>query len=99
MISATTAAGWINPPFNVTISNIPGSPAPLYLGGAEVVSQHPVNVLLDGVGLSLTLLSYQDRLDFGFTADRELMPDVWQLVPEMKAELEALAKEFDVTTD
>ncbi|GAB88746.1 WS/DGAT/MGAT family O-acyltransferase [Gordonia rhizosphera] len=98
VISATTAAGWISPPFNVTISNIPGSPVPLYLAGAAVVSQHPVNVLLDGVGLSLTLLSYQDRLDFGFTADRELMPDVWQLVPELQAELVALAKEFDVST-
>ncbi|GAB93408.1 WS/DGAT/MGAT family O-acyltransferase [Gordonia rhizosphera] len=91
VISMTTAAGWINPPFNVTISNVPGSASPLYCAGAPVVSQHPVNVLLDGVGLSLTLLSYGDRLDFGFTADRELVPDVWQLVPEMEAELHELA--------
>ena len=27
-------------------------------------------------GLSITLLSYEDRIDFGLTADRELLPDV-----------------------
>jgi diacylglycerol O-acyltransferase / wax synthase len=70
----TTGAGWIRPPFNVTISNIPGSPAPLHCAGARVVSQHPVNVLLDGLGLSIALLSHEDRLDFGLTADRELLP-------------------------
>ncbi|WP_202399134.1 wax ester/triacylglycerol synthase domain-containing protein [Gordonia mangrovi] len=96
MISATTGAGWIRPPFNVTISNIPGSPKPLYCAGARVVSQHPVNVLIEGVGLSLTLLSYEDQLDFAFTADRELVPDVWQLVAEMRTELDLLAKEVGV---
>ncbi|WP_094357062.1 WS/DGAT/MGAT family O-acyltransferase [Mycobacterium marinum] len=93
VISMTTGSGWIRPPFNVTISNIPGSPDPLYCAGARVVSQHPVNVLLDGMGLSITLLSYQDRLDFGLTADRELLPDVWHLADELAAELSALAAE------
>jgi diacylglycerol O-acyltransferase / wax synthase len=96
VISMTTGAGWVKPPFNVTISNIPGSPTPLYCAGARVLSQHPVNVLIEGLGLSLTLLSYQADLDFGFTADRELVPDVWELVPEMRAELDALAAEFGV---
>ena len=51
------------------------------------MSQHPVTVLLDGVGLSITLLSYEDNLDFGLTADRELLADVWDLADEMRAEL------------
>jgi diacylglycerol O-acyltransferase len=96
VISMTTGAGWIRPPFNVTISNIPGSPAPLYCAGARVLSQHPVNVLLDGLGLSITLLSYEDRLDFGLTADRELLPDVWHLADEMAQELHTLAAEVEV---
>lgn len=90
-ISTTTANGWIDPPFNVTISNLPGARSPLYCGGVRVVSQHPVNVLLDGVGVSLTLLSYQDRLDFGLTADRDLVPDVWPLEHELRLELAELA--------
>ncbi|HEY5855419.1 MAG TPA: WS/DGAT domain-containing protein [Aldersonia sp.] len=96
MISTTAAIGWIAPPFNVTISSIPGSPTPLYCAGARVVSQHPVNVLIDGLGLSLTLLSYEDHLDFGLTADRALVPDVWHLETDMRAELDTLAKEFGV---
>jgi hypothetical protein len=62
-----------------------------------VVSQHPVNVLLDGVGLSITLLSYEDRLDFGLTADRELLPDVWSLAAEMRDELDSLATELGIS--
>ena len=79
-------------PFNFNISNIPGSRTPLYCGGANVVSQYPVNVLVDGVGISITLLSYESRLDFGITADRELAPDVWTLRNEMLDELDALAR-------
>ncbi|MCB1290831.1 wax ester/triacylglycerol synthase family O-acyltransferase [Mycolicibacterium sp.] len=95
MISMTTGAGWIRPPFNVTISNIPGSRRALFCADARVVSQHPVNVLLDGVGLSITLLSYEDRIDFGLTADRELLPDVWCLADELADELRTLATEFE----
>jgi WS/DGAT/MGAT family acyltransferase len=97
VISATTGAGWIRPPFNVTVSNIPGSPSALYCAGARVVSQHPVNVLLDGVGLSITLLSYEDRLDFGLTADQELLPDVWCLAAELQDELATLASEVGIS--
>ena len=91
VLSMTTAAGWVDPPFNTTISNIPGSPNPLFCAGARVVSQHPVNVLIEGLGLSLTLLSYMDQLDFSLTADRELVPDVWDLKNDLEAELAELA--------
>ena len=64
--------------------------------GAKAVSQHPVNALLDGLGLSITLLSCEDRLDFGLTADRELLPDVWHLADEMADELRTLAAELGV---
>ncbi len=82
--------------FNTTISNIPGSPKAVYCPGARVVSQHPVNVLIEGPGLSITLLSYQDRLDFGLTGDR-LVPDVWDLKNDREAELAELADAIGVT--
>ncbi|MET0521945.1 MAG: WS/DGAT domain-containing protein [Jiangellaceae bacterium] len=87
---------WVDPPFNTTISNIPGSPKALYCPGARVVSRHPVNVLIEGLGLSITLLSYQDRLDFGLTGDRELVPDVWDLKNDLVAELAELADAIGV---
>lgn len=51
-------------------------------------------MLLNGVGINITVLSYQDRLDFGIVGDRELVPDlvdVPQGLREDLAELEAVA--------
>jgi hypothetical protein len=38
-----------------------------------------VSIVTDGQGLNITVVSYLDRLDFGFIVDRELVPDVWDL--------------------
>jgi hypothetical protein len=32
------------------------------------------------MGLNITVMSYCGRLDFGIVADRDQMPDVWQLI-------------------
>jgi len=47
-------------------------------------------MIMDGVGLNLTVLSYRDKLDFGVVADRDLVPDVWVLIEHTKAELAEL---------
>jgi diacylglycerol O-acyltransferase / wax synthase len=67
------------PPFNLVISNVPGPRQPLYLAGAQLCHQFPVSIVTDGQGLNITVVSYLDRLDFGFIADRDLVPDVWDL--------------------
>ena len=67
------------PPFNLVISNVPGSRQPVYLAGAQLCHQFPVSIVTDGQGLNITVVSYLDRLDFGFIADRNLVPDVWDL--------------------
>ena len=51
---------------------------------------------MDGVGLNLTVMSYDGELNFGVVADRELVPDPWPLADALKraqAELLALAPE------
>ena len=40
----------------------------------------PVSTIADGMGLNITVHSYLDRLDFGLIADRELVPDLWDMV-------------------
>jgi hypothetical protein len=40
----------------------------------------PVSTIADDMGLNITVHSYLDRLDFGLIADRELVPDLWDLV-------------------
>jgi diacylglycerol O-acyltransferase / wax synthase len=81
-------------PFNLVISNVPGPRQPLYFAGAQLCHQFPVSIVADGQGLNITVVSYLDRLDFGFIVDRELVPDVWDLADMHIAEITRL---FDAT--
>lgn len=65
---------------NVAISNIPGSPIPLYIEGARVIANYPMGPVPNGVGLNITMMSYVDRLDFCIQGCREKLPDPWLLV-------------------
>ena len=65
------------PPLNLVISNVPGPRTSLYCAGAEMVSNFPVSVIVDGVGLNITVVSYKDRVDFGIVGDREQIDDAW----------------------
>jgi WS/DGAT/MGAT family acyltransferase len=83
-------SGRLNPPLNVVISNVPGSPVPLYCAGARLEANYPLSVITDGMGLNLTIISYQDRVDFGIVGDREEVPDVWFLADEVQHAYEEL---------
>ncbi len=67
-------------PANVVISNVPGPRQPLYFAGAKLDHYIPVSTIANGMGLNITVHSYEDRLDFGLVADRDLVPDLWDLV-------------------
>jgi diacylglycerol O-acyltransferase / wax synthase len=85
-----SARNAVNPVFNVVISNVPGSPAPLYCAGARLLANYPVSAVTDGMGLNITVLSYEDRLDFAVVADREQVPDAWPLMKALEESLEEL---------
>jgi len=90
MYSRSKIADRAAPPFNLVISNVPGPAHPLYSAGARLMHFYPVSALIDGQGLNMTVQSYDGNLDFGFIADRELVPDVWlltELLHESMAEL------------
>ena len=70
----------VNLPTNVVISNVPGPRSALYFAGAKMTNYIPVSTIADDMGLNITVHSYLDRLDFGLIADRELVPDLWDLV-------------------
>jgi diacylglycerol O-acyltransferase len=83
-------ADWVDPPFNLVISNVPGPQTPLYLAGARMKHYYPVSVLTDGLGLNITVQSYLGNLDFGLLACRELVPDVDVLAGHLPEALEEL---------
>ena len=70
----------VNLPTNVVISNVPGPRHALYFAGALMTNYIPVSTITDDMGLNITVHSYLDRLDFGLISDRELVPDLWDLV-------------------
>ncbi|MGO9558535.1 MAG: WS/DGAT/MGAT family O-acyltransferase [Acidimicrobiales bacterium] len=83
------------PPFNLTISNVPGPNVPVYLGGAKLLAQYPVSVITDGQGLNITVVGYLGQLHFGLTACRELVPDVDVLAGYLSDELDILSEAAD----
>ncbi|HVM10764.1 MAG TPA: wax ester/triacylglycerol synthase family O-acyltransferase [Acidimicrobiales bacterium] len=78
-------------PVNLVISNVPGPREPLYSAGARLLHYYPVSTIVDGQGLNVTVQSYLDTLDFGLVACSKLMPDLWDLLDAMVAELQVLA--------
>ena len=78
------------PPLNLVISNVPGPRSSLYCAGAELLSNFPVSVIVDGVGLNMTVMSYRDHVDFGIIADRDQVDDVWSLMDGTAAALDEL---------
>jgi hypothetical protein len=78
------------PPLNLVISNVPGPRDPLYCAGALLEAHFPVSVVMDGVGLNITVMSYRDHIDFGIVADREMVDDVWSLMDGAERALEEL---------
>jgi len=83
------------PPFNVTISNVPGPNVPVYLCGARLLAHYPVSVVTDGQGLNITLVGYLGQLHFGLVSCRELVPDLDALAGYLVDELALLLEAAD----
>jgi diacylglycerol O-acyltransferase / wax synthase len=99
MYSRLRIADRMNPPFNLIISNVPGPAVPLYSAGARLEHFYPVSALADGQGLNMTVQSYNGNLDFGFIADRELVPDVWLLTELLQESMDELLGLVDEPAD
>jgi diacylglycerol O-acyltransferase len=79
-------SGSVAPPVNLTISNVPGPPQRVRAFGHEVVAQYPASLIFGGVGLNITVVSYGDALEIGMVGDAELVPDLWDLVGDVREE-------------
>ncbi len=90
ILSRLRIADRVNFPMNVVISNVPGPNYPLYSAGAELKHFYPVSTIADGIGLNMTVQSYNGNLDFGFVGDRDLVPDLWDLVDLLHLSMDEL---------
>jgi diacylglycerol O-acyltransferase len=74
-IGSRVAAAELRRGFQVSVTNVPGPQAPLYLAGARMVATYPVPPLLPGHPLAIGVTSYHGKVFFGLTADRDWLPD------------------------
>ena len=80
-----------HPPIaNLTLSNVPGPPFPLYLGGSEMKSMYPLGPAIHGQRLNVTLVSYVDTIFVGVVGDRDTLPDVSDLCDHFHAGLDEI---------
>jgi WS/DGAT/MGAT family acyltransferase len=82
------------PPYSTTISNVPGPRQQLYWNGARLEGMYPASIVIDGMALNITLVTYRDQVDFGITACRRTVPQVQRFIDyleEALVELETVA--------
>src|SRR3954462_8613789 len=87
--------GRTRPPLNLVISNGPAPGESLYCAGAELEAMFPVSVVVDGVGLNMTVMSYRDHLDFGIVTDQGQIADAWPFIAHLRTALEELESVLD----
>ncbi len=70
-----TAASAPMPPYNVSITNVPGPQQPLYFCGAPMRAAIGIGPIAPGMGIIFPVLSYCGHLNIAFTSCREIVPD------------------------
>lgn len=75
------------PPYNITISNVPGPRETRYWNGARMDGSYPVSIPMDGQALNITLSSYDGSIDFGLIGDRNAVPHLQNLLEHLEESL------------
>lgn len=87
--------GFVNntpPPFNVIISNVPGTKEELYWNGAKLDGIYPASIVCDGMALNITVASNGDSLNFGLIGCRRSVPHLQRMLTHLENTLEELEK-------
>ncbi len=95
-IGSRVAAAELRRGFQVSVTNVPGPQSSLYAAGARMVGTYPVPPLLPGHPLAIGVTSYDGRVFYGLTADRDWVPDADLLGTCIR---EALVELVDASTD
>jgi len=77
---------------NVTVTNVPGPPVPLYLAGAPLLELFPVVSLVANITLAVAVLSYAGQLNITAVADQDGCSDVEVFAQGVRGALDDLAR-------
>ena len=68
------------PVHNLVVSNVPGSPVPLYFAGARLDGVYPFGPLMEGAAVNVSVLSNVADMDVGIIACPDLVPRLGELM-------------------
>ena len=74
------------------VSNVAGPREELLLGDSRLVDLFSVGPILEGIGLNVTVWSYQDRMNVTVLSCPDLVPDLAPLVAEFDPALKDLTQ-------
>jgi diacylglycerol O-acyltransferase len=74
-IGSRVAADELRRGYHLSVTNVPGPQSPLYAAGARMVATYPVPPLHEGHPLAIGVTSYDGKVFYGITADRDALPD------------------------
>ena len=69
---------------DVTTSNVPGPPLPLFIAGARIAGIYPL-VATIGAAVNVTMVTYDGSAFVGISADDRAVPDLADLVADMRS--------------
>jgi hypothetical protein len=69
---------------DVTTSNVPGPPIPLYVAGERIVGMYPL-VATIGAAANVTMVTYDGSAFVGLAADERAVPDLDALVADLRS--------------
>ena len=78
--------------YSVTVSNVHGPDAPLYLGKARLHSFYSIGPIGEGIGLNITMWSYVNQMNFCLLGCKEAIPDLADLADDIRESFEELRK-------
>jgi WS/DGAT/MGAT family acyltransferase len=84
------------PPFNIVISNVPGTREQLYWRGAPLVGNYPLSIALDGQAVNITVSNNAENLDFGLVGCRRSVPHLQRMLAHLETSLKDLERAVGV---
>jgi WS/DGAT/MGAT family acyltransferase len=75
---------------SAVMTNVPGPPSPVYFAGRRIEELNFWVPQSGGIGMGVSILSYNGRIQFGLIADAGLVPDPDRIVERFQGELDKL---------